>query len=133
MLSANLLYLREKIENKMMVGFELLQKIEKAAVDNNARLIIIDNISRILPDLLKAEDVSKVIEFMKRIRQNTGASFLVFGHCVKSDPRTAISPQSYFGSAHLMNFFTEMFFLDATKDDRFFLCHSKTKRTENYF
>ena len=131
-LLANLVYLHENPGVKPVFSFDLLAKIEKAAVENNAKLIILDNISRILPDLLKAEDVSRVIEFMKRIRQNTGASFLVIGHCVKSDPRTAISPQSYFGSAHLMNFFTEMFFLDASKDERFYLCHSKTKRAEIY-
>ena len=47
----------------------------KAALDHQAKLIILDNISRILPDLLKADDVARVIEFMKRIRQNIGASF----------------------------------------------------------
>jgi hypothetical protein len=69
---------------------------------------------------------------MKRIRQNINASFLVIGHTTKSDHRTAITPQSYYGSSSLQNFFPEIFFLDATKDGRFFLCHAKTKRQECY-
>jgi len=128
----NLIYIHEKSNVKPVFNFELLDKIEKSAIDNKAKLIIIDNISKLLPDLLKAEDVSRVIEALKRIRQNNKASFLVIGHTTKGDPRTAISPTSYYGSAMLQNFFTELFYLDMTKDEKFFLCHSKTKRAECY-
>lgn len=128
----NLIYIHEKSNVKPVFNLELLDKIEKSAIDNKAKLIIIDNISKLLPDLLKAEDVSRVIEALKRIRQNNKASFLVIGHTTKGDPRTAISPTSYYGSAMLQNFFTELFYLDMTKDEKFFLCHSKTKRAECY-
>lgn len=128
----NLIYIHEKSNVKPVFNFELLEKIEKSAIDNKAKLIIIDNISKLLPDLLKAEDVSRVIEALKRIRQNNKASFLVIGHTTKGDQRTAISPTSYYGSAMLQNFFTELFYLDMTKDEKFFLCHSKTKRSECY-
>lgn len=128
----NLIYIHEKSNVKPVFNFELLDKIEKSAIDNKAKLIIIDNISKLLPDLLKAEDVSRVIEKLKRIRQNNKASFLVIGHTTKGDQRTAISPTSYYGSAMLQNFFTELFYLDMTKDEKFFLCHSKTKRAECY-
>jgi hypothetical protein len=124
----NLLYLHENAKAAPVFGFDLLKKIEDAAYKHRAELIILDNISKVLPDLLKADDVAKVIEFMKRIRQNTGASFLVIGHTTKGDPRTAITPTSYYGSAALQNFFTEVSFIDATRDGKFFLCHSKTKR-----
>ena len=131
-LLANLIYVHENPIVRPVFSYELLARIEKAALDHQAKLIILDNISRILPDLLKADDVARVIEFMKRIRQNIGASFLVIGHTTKSDHRTAITPQSYYGSSSLQNFFPEIFFLDATKDGRFFLCHAKTKRQECY-
>lgn len=132
LLLENLIYLHEDPIVKPVFSFDLLSKIEQVAFAHQARLIILDNISRILPDLLKAEDVARVIEFMKRIRQNIGASFLVIGHTTKSDTRTAITPQSYYGSSSLQNFFPEIFFLDATKDGRFFLCHAKTKHAECY-
>ena len=132
LLLENLVYIHENPIVRPVFSYPLLDKIELAAVEHQAKLIILDNISRILPDLLKAEDVARVIEFMKRIRQNTGASFLVIGHTTKTDTRTAITPQSYYGSSSLQNFFPEIFFLDSTKDGRFFLCHAKTKRAECY-
>ncbi|MCK9412102.1 MAG: AAA family ATPase [Prolixibacteraceae bacterium] len=128
----NLIYIHEKVNSTQLSGFALLEKIEEIAIRHLVELIIIDNISKILPDLLKAEEVAKVIDFIKRIRTKIGASFLVIGHTTKGDPKTAITPTSYFGSSTLQNFFTEIFFLDTTTDDKFFLCHSKTKRAERY-
>jgi len=114
------------------IGFELLDRIERCALDFGAKLIIIDNISRLLPDSLKADMVTLVIRRLKQIREKTGAAVLVIGHTTKGDPRTAVSAVSYYGSAMLQNFFTEMFYLDTTKDGRFFLCHAKTKKEERY-
>jgi len=37
------------------------------SLDTKAQLIIIDNISKLLPDLLKAEDVTRFIEFVNRV------------------------------------------------------------------
>lgn len=128
----NLMYLHENSSTKPAFGFDLLDKIETAAKKHKAKLIILDNISKILPDLLKAEDVAKTIEYLKRIRQNTGCSFLVIGHTTKGDPRTAIAPTSYYGSAALQNFFPEICYLDRTTDDNFYLTHAKTKRAECY-
>jgi hypothetical protein len=128
----NLIYLHEKTDKKVLIGFELLEKIEKEATDNQAKLIIIDNISKLLPDSLKAETVTMVISKLKLIREKTGAFFLVIGHTTKGDVKTCISGSSYYGSAMLQNFFQEIFYLDATKDNRFFLCHAKTKQKECY-
>jgi hypothetical protein len=128
----NLKFIHENPGVKPVFNLELLAKIEKAALENYAQLIIVDNISKLIPDLVDAVNVSTVIETLKRIRQKIGASFLVIGHTTKTDVRTAITPQSYYGSAHLQNFFTEIFFLDATKDGNFFLSHAKTKRAECY-
>jgi hypothetical protein len=116
----------------MSLGFELLDKIERCALDHGAKLIIIDNISRLLPDSLKPDTVTLIIARLHRIREKTGAALLVIGHTTKGDPRTAVSPVSYYGSAMLQNFFTEMFYLDTTKDGRFFLSHAKTKRKERF-
>jgi VirE N-terminal domain/AAA domain len=128
----NLFYCHEKVNSTQLSGFALLEKIEEIAVKHLVKLIILDNISKILPDLLKAEEVARVIDFIRRIRKKIGASFLVIGHTTKGDPKTAITPTSYFGSSSLQNFFTEISFLDTTTDGRFFLCHSKTKRAERY-
>ena len=128
LLNQNLIVLHENPEASAVYGMTLLQRIEEAAINDHAHLIIIDNLTKVCPDLLKADEVSKVIDTFRRIRQKTGASFLIIGHTVKSMLNIAITENSYYGSAHIANFFTEIFFLDKTKDGNFFLKHTKTKQ-----
>lgn len=130
LLNQNLTVLHENPEASAVYGMNLLQRIEEAAINIHADLVIIDNLTKVCPDLLKADEVSKVIDTFRRIRQKTGASFLIIGHTVKSYQSIAITENSYYGSAHIANFFTEIFFLDKTKDGNFFLKHSKTKQRE---
>lgn len=129
---ANLFYLHEKLDQNVKLGYLLLDKIEAAALDHKAELVIIDNISKLLPDSLNAEMVTLMVDMLNRVRKNTGASILVIGHTKKENPKIAIQPTDYFGSSMLQNFFSEVSFLDMTKDGNFFLCHSKTKHSENY-
>ena len=129
---ANLRYLHEKQDQNVELGFRLLDRIERAALHHKAELIIIDNISKLLPDSLKADVVTMMITMLNRVRNNTGASILVIGHTTKGNPRIAIQPTDYFGSSMLQNFFSELSFLDTTTDGNFFLCHSKTKHAECY-
>lgn len=130
--SKNLLYLHEKIDNPIMIGFPLLDKIEQAAVHHDAKLVVIDNISKLLPDAVKPDTAAMVITVLNRIRIKTGASIFVIGHTTKGDPMIRIHSTDYYGSAMVQNFFHELSFLDQTKDGDFFLCHSKTKKSERY-
>jgi hypothetical protein len=130
--SHNLLYMHERTDKQIMLGFDLLDKIEQYALYYGVRLIIIDNISRLIPEALKPETVTLVIAVLNRIRINTGASILVIGHTTKIHPKIAIQPVSYFGSSMIQNFFSEISYLDMTRDGRFFLCHAKTKKQECY-
>jgi RecA-family ATPase len=129
---SNLLYLHEKIDNQTITGIHLLDKIEQAAIAHQAKLVIIDNISKLLPAALKHEMAATVTTMLNRIRKITGCSILVIGHTTKGNPQVCIQPTDYYGSSMLQNFFRELSFLDATKDGNFFLCHSKTKRKESY-
>lgn len=128
----NLIYLHEKIDKKVVIGFELLDKIEQAAVYHNAKLVIIDNISKLLPDSLKAETVTLVISTLNRIRLKTGAALLVIGHTTKGNHKIAIQPSDYYGSSMVQNFFYHISYLDKTKDGKFFLCNTKIKHEESY-
>lgn len=130
--SKNLLYMHERIDNPVMIGFPLLDKIEQAAVLHEAKLVVIDNISKLLPDAVKPDTAAMVITVLNRIRIKTGASVFVIGHTTKGNPLVRIQPTDYYGSAMLQNFFHELSFLDQTKDGDFFLCHSKTKKSETY-
>jgi len=129
---SNLLYLHEKIDNKAITGFPLLDKIEQASIAHQAKLVIIDNVSKLLPAALKSEMAATVPVMLNRIRKVTGCSILVIGHTTKGNPQVCIQPTDYYGSSMLQNFFQELSFLDATKNGDFFLCHSKTKRRESY-
>jgi len=128
----NFVYLHPRSDNPFLTGFQLLEKIEKAAVDTQSKLIIIDNISGIISDSLKAEFAASMIDMLNRVRERTGAQFLVIGHTTKGDVKTAITETSYYGSSVLWNHFMEIFYLDQTKDGRFFLCASKSKQKEFY-
>ena len=129
---SNLRYLHEKVENDMQLGFHLLDKIEQAAIQHEAKLVIIDNISKLLPDALRPDIATMITSMLNKIRKVTNCSILVIGHTTKGNPLVCIQPTDYFGSAMLQNFFSELSYLDATKDGNFFLCHSKTKQKELY-
>jgi hypothetical protein len=55
---------------------------------------------------------------------------LVIGHTTKGNSNLAIQESDYFGSSMVQNFFSEVFYLDTTVDEKFFLCQVKTKRPE---
>lgn len=129
---SNLKYVHEKIENGAIIGFDLLKKIEEAALEHEAKLLVIDNISKLLPDAVKPEPANMIISMLNRVRLRTGASILVIGHTTKGNPAVCIQPTDYYGSAMIQNFFNELSYLDKTKDGNFFLCHSKTKHAECY-
>lgn len=130
LLNDNLHILHENPDASAVYGDTLLKLIEDAAIKSKAELIIIDNLTKICPDLLKADTVSIAIDTLRRIRQKTGASFLVIGHTIKTLQNSAITENSYYGSAHIANFFTEIFYLDKTITGNFFLKHAKTKQRD---
>lgn len=134
LLRENLIYLHESPKSKPVYKEQILEKIAMEAEKHQAKQLIIDNLTKVIPDLLKGDVSAMVIDYLKKIRQSVGCSFLIIGHTTKTDPRTAIKPQDYYGSAHIQNFFTEISYLDATKtDNEFMLVHSKTKRKELYY
>jgi RecA-family ATPase len=130
--SQNLIYLHEKADNKIVLGFDLLAKIEDAAIRHQAQVVIVDNMSRLLPDSLKPELVTLLISSLNKIRQKTGASIVVIGHTTKGNPKVAIQPTDYFGSSMVQNFFSEISFIDTTPDGKFFFSHAKTKHEESF-
>jgi len=126
----NLQYLHEDPGDNMLFGNDLLLKIEEQIVQHQSKLVIIDNLSKLLPDSLNPEKVTKVISSLRRIKQRTQTSFLVIGHTTKGNSGLAIQESDYFGSSMVQNFFSEVFYLDTTPEEKFFLCQVKTKRPE---
>ena len=128
----NLIYLHEPVSEKPLFNYDLLMKILDVATEKKAELIIIDNISKLLPDLLKAEEVTRFIEFLNRMRIQTKASIVIIAHTIKFNSNVAVQQNSFYGSSMIGNFFKEMFYLDQTKDGKYFLCQTKTKHREVY-
>jgi len=129
---SNFIYFHEQLENPLLIGFDLLQRIEEVAITENAKFLVIDNISKLLPDAVKPETATMVITILNQIRVKTGATILVIGHTTKGNPSIAIQPGDYYGSAMIQNFFHELFYLDKTKDGNFFIANAKTKHKENF-
>jgi hypothetical protein len=123
----NFIYLHNNPEKTTIYGLEALKLIEEKAIKHKAKLIIIDNLTKLIPENIDGKLISQLISAMQRIRAKTGASFLVIGH-----KRTCIKPEDYYGSAFIEAFFFEVFYLDETNDQRFFLRQSKTKKKEKY-
>ncbi len=131
-LISNFIYFHEQLENPLLIGFDLLQRIEEVAWKEDAKLLVIDNISKLLPDAVKPETATMVITILNQIRVKTGCTVLVIGHTTKGNPSIAIQPGDYYGSAMIQNFFHELFYLDKTKDGNFFIAHAKTKHKDNF-
>jgi len=130
----NVVYFHEQLEFKVKYGFELLKIIEEQVVEEQAKLVIIDNITRLLPDSRKPLKSTMLVSMLNRIRAKTGAAILVIGHTTKGNPAIGLQSVDYYGSAMIQNFFTEITYLDRTRTDKnkFFLCHAKTKQKECY-
>ena len=129
---SNLRYLHEKVDNQVVIGYPSLDKIEAAAIRHKAKLVIIDNISKLLPDALKPDSASMLITMLNSIRKKTGCSIFVIGHTTKGNPMVCVQPTDYYGSSMLQNFFHELSYLDRTKDGNYFLAHSKTKHRDSF-
>jgi hypothetical protein len=111
---------------------DLLEKILEVALQKKAELIVIDNISKLVPDLLHSEQTTRFIECLERMRIETGASIVIVGHTRKHNSAIAVQPDSYYGTSMLIDYFKEMFFLDKSRQGDFFFCHVKTKQPEVY-
>ncbi len=66
------------------------------------------------------------------MRIQTGAAIVIIAHTVKFNSSVAVQQNSFYGSSMIGNFFKEMFYLDQTRDGKYFLCHAKTKHREVY-
>ncbi len=124
------MYVSEKETGKILMGKDLINELSKIAEEFNAEFIIVDNISKILPDSLDAKQSAEIINLLKLSRERTGADWFVIGHTKKTNPKECIKPIDYHGSSMIQNFFLEIFYLDETNDGRFLLRHAKCKHAD---
>jgi RecA-family ATPase len=126
------LYVLEQKTGKILMGAELIDELTRLALMLGAEFIILDNLSKILPDTVDAKQSTEIIEKLKQSRIKTGADWLVVGHTTKTSKAQCIKDTDYHGSAMIQNFFLEIFYLDETNDGRFFLRHAKCKNDDGF-
>lgn len=132
LLNKNLSIVHERPEVPGAFDMELMQRIESLIKEQKPELVILDNLSKIMPDSTQGRDTTVIIDTLKRIKQNTGCSFFVIGHTTKGNTDVRIKDNDYYGSAAINNFFQEITHLDINTDGNFFLRHSKTKKKDVY-
>ncbi len=123
-------YVLEKDTGKILMGTELIHELNRIAEEFGAEFIILDNMSKILPDSLDAKQTTEIIDLLRQSRVRTGADWLVIGHTKKTNAKECIKLTDYHGTSMIQNFFLEIFYLDETNDGRFLLRHAKCKHVD---
>jgi len=91
---------------KRFKSFEeyLLYSIDRIIDDNNAKVIIIDNITYLKADNERAKDALSLMKELKAISKKCNISILVLAHTPKRDPSKPITKNDLAGSKMLINF-----------------------------
>lgn len=82
----------------------LCYSFEKAIVENDIKIIVIDNLTYLKTDTEKARDASPLMKFLNAIKNKYGLSILVLAHTPKRDASKPLTKNDLSGSKMLMNF-----------------------------
>lgn len=78
--------------------------LEKAIVEHDTKIIVIDNLTYLKTDTEKAKDALPLMKFLNSIKKKYGLSILVLAHTPKRDASKPITKNDLSGSKMLMNF-----------------------------
>lgn len=78
--------------------------LEKAIVEHNTKIIVIDNLTYLKTDTEKAKDALPLMKFLNSIKKKYGLSILVLAHTPKRDASKPLTKNDLSGSKMLMNF-----------------------------
>lgn len=82
----------------------LCHSLEKAIIDQNAKIIVIDNLTYLKTDTEKAKDALPLMKFLNSIKKKHNLSILVLAHTPKRDASKPLTKNDLSGSKMLMNF-----------------------------
>ncbi|MCU4177637.1 AAA family ATPase [Carboxylicivirga sp. N1Y90] len=102
------------------VTFEnfLNESLEKAIVDTDARILIIDNITFLGNDNEKAKDALPLMKHLKALKKKYDLSILVLAHTPKRDSSKQITVNDIQGSKMLSNFTDSSFAIGLSHKDK---------------
>lgn len=107
--STNLLRIEINPEQDIPAEFKdfddyLCSSLEKAIVEHNTKIIVIDNLTYLKTDTEKAKDALPLMKFLNSIKKKHGLSILVLAHTPKRDASKPLTKNDLSGSKMLMNF-----------------------------
>lgn len=107
--SPNLLRVEINPEQEIPAEFKdfdefLCHSLEKAIIDQNAKIIVIDNLTYLKTDTEKAKDALPLMKFLNSIKKKYNLSILVLAHTPKRDASKPLTKNDLSGSKMLMNF-----------------------------
>lgn len=96
----------------------IIDEIEQVAVQNNAKILIIDNITYMCTSAEKGDAAGRLMVLLKQLKQKHDLSILVVAHTPKRPLSSPITQNDLAGSKKLMNFVDSAVALgQSAKDD----------------
>jgi RecA-family ATPase len=83
---------------------ELLKSLESEITFNDAKVVIVDNITYLKNETEKAKDALRLMKILNAIKKKLGISILVLAHTPKRDASKPITKNDVSGSKNIMNF-----------------------------
>jgi RecA-family ATPase len=135
--SPNLLRVEINPEQEIPAGFKdfdafLCHSLELAAIENDIKIIVIDNLTYLKTDTEKAKDALPLMKFLNSIKKKYNLSILVLAHTPKRDASKPLTKNDLSGSKMLMNFCDSCFAIgeSAQKTGLRYIKQIKQRNTE---
>jgi len=118
-------------------GFDndLIADLEAAVVQNNAKVLVVDNLTYLRTETEQAKDALSLMKQLKALKNKYDLSILVLAHTPKRDVTQPISANNLQGSKMLMNFCDSAFTIGQsnTDADLRYLKQIKQRNTEQLY
>lgn len=126
---------QETPENFKTFEDYLCFSIEEAVVNQNIKILIIDNLTYLNNDTEKAKDALKVMKHLNSIKKKHSLSILVLAHTPKRDATKPLTKNDLSGSKMLMNFCDSCFAIGESFQENGYryLKQIKQRNTENIY
>lgn len=113
----------------------LIADLEASVVHNNAKILIIDNITYLRTETEQAKDALPLMKQLKNLKNKYGLSILVLAHTPKRDLTQQITRNDLQGSKMLMNFCDSAFTIGESNADSSirYLKQIKQRNTEQVY
>lgn len=95
----------------------IIKQVEICAFENDAKIIVIDNITYINDDVETAKFAAPLMKCLKTLKKTHGYSILVIAHTPKRDLSKALSINDLAGSKQLANFTDSCFAINKSSKD----------------